>query len=116
MISPLVLLIVDGFSFLKESLDRILTQSEVSLGGSDEEEREVKVIVAMVYLFFEIALQVTRNLKTATGGLLCYLSLFVIPNLLRRSYVVRASRTRNYPIVSTHGEMNFYPRHSNCCS
>lgn len=116
MITPLVLLIVDGYLFLKESLYTILTQIKISLDGSDEEEREAQVIVAKLYLFFEIALPVTHNLKTATADLLQYLSLFVMPNLLRRSYVVRVSCIRNYPTVSKHGETNFHARHSNCCS
>jgi hypothetical protein len=74
----MVLLIVDAYLFLKKILDSILTQSKTSLHGSDEEEAQV--IVAMLYLFFEIALPVTHNLKTATENLVRYVSVFVSPN------------------------------------
>ena len=68
---------VDGYLFLRNNLDILLSKGKVSELSSDEEYREAQVVVGMLYLFWDIALKVTRSFKSTTDYLLRYLRLFV---------------------------------------
>ena len=68
---------VDGYLFLRNNLNILLSKGTVSELGSDEEYRKAQVVVGMLYLFWDIALKVTQNFKSTTNYLLQYLHLFV---------------------------------------
>ena len=74
----------DAYFSLIKHLDGISYKRKVSVPGSDEEYEEAQVVVAMLHLYWDIALQVNDGFGTPTHDLLRYLSIFVNSNWCQR--------------------------------
>lgn len=79
MISLSAALIFDAYLYLHDKLTSLLSGTKASVQGPHDLYTEAQVIIAKLYLFYDVALSVTHNLNLATRDLIRYLSLFVHP-------------------------------------